>query len=156
MTDDDKLLASLTGFTPGPWVWGEYNNGLDGNGDVVLTYYDYEGMSCGDDANAALIAAAPDLHRIATELAAENKRLRAENSGLAQARAELGDTGGPAYPVPIDHWGPGMTLRDYFAGQALAIVMGRFDHDHEPSDEDIAMYAYFIANAMIAERGVME
>ena len=42
-------------------------------------------------------------HRIATELAAENKRLRAENSGLsqmlagqridlAQARAELGDT----------------------------------------------------------------
>jgi len=49
------------------------------------------------------IAAAPDLHRIATELAAENKRLRAENSGLsqmlagqridlAQARAELGDT----------------------------------------------------------------
>jgi hypothetical protein len=34
--------------------------------------------------------------------------------------------------------------------------MGRFDHDHEPSDEDIAMYAYFIANSMIAERGVME
>ena len=66
------------------------------------------------------------------------------------------NTGGPAYPVSIDHWEPGMTLRDYFAGQALAIVMGRFDDDHEPSDEDIAMYAYFIANAMIAERGVME
>ena len=66
------------------------------------------------------------------------------------------NTGGPAYPVPMDNWDHGMTLRDYFAGQALAIVMGRFDHDDEPSDEDIAMYAYFIANAMIAERGVME
>jgi hypothetical protein len=76
MTDNNKLLASLTGYTPGPWVWGEYNNGLNGNGDVVLTYDDYDGMSCGDDANAALIAAAPDLHRIATEQAAENKRLR--------------------------------------------------------------------------------
>jgi len=66
------------------------------------------------------------------------------------------NTGGPAYPVPIINYDHGMTLRDYFAGQALAIVMGRFDHDHEPSDEDIAMYAYFIANAMIAEREVME
>jgi len=65
-------------------------------------------------------------------------------------------TGGPAYPVPMNNWDHGMTLRDYFAGQALAIVMGRFKHDHEPSDEDIAMYAYFIANAMIAEREVME
>ena len=66
------------------------------------------------------------------------------------------NTGGPAYPVPMNNCDHGMTLRDYFAGQALAIVMGRFGRDHEPSDEDIAMYAYFIANAMIAERGVME
>ena len=66
------------------------------------------------------------------------------------------NTGGPAYPVPMNNYDHGMTLRDYFAGQALAIVMGRFDHDHEPSDEDIAMYAYFIANAMIAERDVIE
>ena len=86
MTDDDKLLASLTGFTPGPWVWGEYNNGLDGNGDVVLTYYDYEGMSCGDDANAALIAAAPELHRIATERGAEKERLRDD---IIEREAEL-------------------------------------------------------------------
>ena len=66
-------------------------------------------------------------------------------------------TGGPAFQRDNFHSGvEGMTMRDYFAGQALAIVMGRFDHDHEPSDEDIAMYAYFIANSMIAERGVME
>jgi len=52
----------------------------------------------------------------------------------------------------MNNYEHGMTLRDYFAGQALAIVMGRFDPDHEPSEEDIAMHAYFIANAMIAER----
>jgi len=69
------------------------------------------------------------------------------------------NTGGPAYPIVVEYMEyneSGMTLRDYFAGQALAIVMGRFDHDHEPSDEDIAMYAYFIANAMIAERGLSD
>ena len=75
MTDDNKLLASMTGFTPGPWAWGEYNNGLYGNGDVVLTYDDYDGMSCGMDENAALIAAAPDLLRIALERGAEIARL---------------------------------------------------------------------------------
>ena len=102
MTDDDKLLASLTGFTPGPWVWGEYNNGLDGNGDVVLTYYDYEGMYCGDDANAALIAAAPDLHRIATEQAAEIARLRDALSTLVLMSENHSPFGGEMYQDRVD------------------------------------------------------
>jgi hypothetical protein len=45
-----------------------------------------------------------------------------------------------------------MTLRDWFAGQALAMVMRRFERDCDPSPDDIAMQAYFIADAMIAER----
>ena len=65
------------------------------------------------------------------------------------------DTGGPAYPVS-DIGAHGMTLRDWFAGQALAIVMQRFERDSEPDLEDIAMHAYFIADALIAEREVME
>ena len=138
MTDDDtKLLASLTGYTPGPWTgWnmihadtgipmtpdeiGEMvkNNVLqsikDGgsaerfmfvSGETPFGPADMCHVGNGPNClrNTALIAAAPDLHRIATELAAENKRLRVENSGLsqmlagqridlAQARAELGDT----------------------------------------------------------------
>jgi len=113
MTDDDtKLLASLTGFTPGTWeldpVKGDWMGGFYSGETPVCTfgdaqdYYPTEGEPP-NYANAQLIAAAPDLHRIATELAAENKRLRVENSGLsqmlagqridlAQARAELGDT----------------------------------------------------------------
>jgi len=138
MTDDDtKLLASLTGYTPGPWTgWnmihadtgipmtpdeiGEMvkNNVLqsikDGgsaerfmfvSGETPFGPADMCHVGNGPNClrNTALIAAAPDLHRIATELAAENKRLRVENSGLsqmlagqridlAQARAEMGDT----------------------------------------------------------------
>jgi hypothetical protein len=45
-----------------------------------------------------------------------------------------------------------MALRDWFAGQALAMVMTRFQPGSDPSGEDIALQAYFIADAMIAER----
>jgi hypothetical protein len=64
------------------------------------------------------------------------------------------NTGGPAFPAhqnPKSHYG-GMALRDWFAGQALAMIMRRFDHDCDPSPDDIAMQAYFIADAMIAAR----
>jgi len=97
MTDDDtKLLASLTGFTPGTWeldpVKGDWMGGFYSGETPVCTfgdaqdYYPTEGEPP-NYANAQLIAAAPDLHRIATELAAENKRLRVENSGLSQMLA---------------------------------------------------------------------
>ena len=63
-------------------------------------------------------------------------------------------TGGPAYPPHHDpkRHPRGMTLRDWFAGQALAMVMMRFERDCDPAPDDIAMQAYFIADAMIAER----
>jgi len=64
------------------------------------------------------------------------------------------NTGGPAFPPHHDpkHHPSGMALRDWFAGQALAMVMRRFERDGDPSPDDIAMQAYFIADAMIAER----
>jgi len=111
MTDDDKLLASLTEFTPGTWkldpVKGDWMGGFYSGETSVCTfgdardYYPTEGEPP-NYANAQLIAAAPDLHRIATELAAENKRLRAAlsvvhkcsncSSSRGVARAALGDT----------------------------------------------------------------
>ena len=46
-------------------------------------------------------------------------------------------------------WEPGMTLRDYFAGQALAGIMAC----RECSGElNVAHYSYAIADAMLAER----
>lgn len=57
--------------------------------------------------------------------------------------------GGSAFPGG-DGFGqfPGMTLRDWFAGQALQgiIILG-----HYPADE-AAQRAYDYANAMVAER----
>ena len=83
---DAALLASLTGFTPGPWG-AALEKGCHG---VVASFLGEEFNMValiGNDtdtpdrepmrfANAALIAAAPDLHRIATEQAVENERLR--------------------------------------------------------------------------------
>ena len=60
------------------------------------------------------------------------------------------DTGGPAFPLqpasePSAHY-LGMTLRDYFAGQAIQ------GFDMEYGDDYISQRAYEIADAMIAAR----
>jgi hypothetical protein len=57
----------MSGHTPGPWVWAERHHGLFGSGkdNRVLDFASYEGMwlavSDHQEANASLIAAAPDL-----------------------------------------------------------------------------------------------
>lgn len=72
------------------------------------------------------------------------------------------NTGGPAFPehkfTPSHggggHWTiqGGMTLRDWFAGQAVAGRASRVVPRPE-KDENVAAWAYRIADAMIAERG---
>lgn len=68
------------------------------------------------------------------------------------------DDGGPAFPTaamqttpggPVFGAAPGMTLRDWFAGMALqGICHGNGD---VPFD-GLAMAAYLVADAMLAER----
>lgn len=48
---------------------------------------------------------------------------------------------------------PGMTLRDWFAGQALSIVYCRFVNGSDPTPDDLSLQAYAIADAMLQERG---
>lgn len=69
------------------------------------------------------------------------------------------DDGGPAFPVPNDantNGQEGMSLRDWFAGQALAGVWaGRESDFHQvkyPGAIDIARAAYMVSDAMIAAR----
>ena len=45
----------------------------------------------------------------------------------------------------------GMTLRDWFAGQAIASLAGRMFRE-EVYESDIARWAYTVADAMLAER----
>lgn len=68
------------------------------------------------------------------------------------------DNGGPAFPVPevrlpdgtgVVQGADGMTLRDWFAGQALA---GLLASDRIGQMVDNAKDAYTIADAMLAER----
>lgn len=58
--------------------------------------------------------------------------------------------GGPAFPGQDEcEWFYGMTLRDWFAGQALAGEMTRDDGGHRL---DVARRCYAFADAMLRER----
>jgi hypothetical protein len=48
---------------------------------------------------------------------------------------------------PIQSYSPGMTLRDYFAGQALAGIT-----TFETSPAEVSEHCYAIADAMLRER----
>ncbi len=77
------------------------------------------------------------------------------------------DDGGPAFPTPVEfdpngqlisYGGYGMSLRDWFAGQALAGMMalpaveGRGCWHTNSSPNQVAQVAYEYADAMIAVR----
>jgi hypothetical protein len=72
--------------------------------------------------------------------------------------------GGPAFPWEDDSphgkvIGRGMTLRDYFAGQALAgslgVVVGAPSSAKDPKAlQTVAVFCYAMADAMLAAREV--
>ena len=76
------------------------------------------------------------------------------------------DNGGPAFPAPVDvktdfslrDVTSGMTLRDWFAGQALAGILGSGDFLSpeglfmENGAGAMSQAAYLLADAMLAER----
>jgi hypothetical protein len=65
--------------------------------------------------------------------------------------------GGPAFPRPMVAAAPGMTLRDWFAGQAM---QGLIASPRGPvnggtvTDSWVAENAYIVADAMLAAREV--
>ena len=70
--------------------------------------------------------------------------------------------GGPAFPLgrvmthegEIDRFeAPGMSLRDWFAGQALGGVRAPSDYSSGPCNAAVAKRAYAIADAMLRARG---
>ena len=72
--------------------------------------------------------------------------------------AEPINNGGPALPIVGTHeqvLEAGMTLRDYFAAKAMAVVWTEIPDD---ADRDLALdrlgrYAYEMADAMLKARG---
>lgn len=71
------------------------------------------------------------------------------------------NNGGPAFPVTLDHRGCvgayGMTLRDYFAGQALNGYLASWSDDSNPTFFEpchTAKTSYAYADAMLAAREV--
>jgi hypothetical protein len=66
--------------------------------------------------------------------------------------------GGPAFPQfdDTDRRDRGMSLRDWFAGQALANPRTFFEENSHATPEDVALQAYAVADAMLAERKIQE
>jgi hypothetical protein len=66
------------------------------------------------------------------------------------------EDGGPAFPYSVHMEGfdrlsfPGMTLRDYFAGQAVQTLI-----DAQGFTSDLGKQAYLIADAMLAARALI-
>lgn len=66
------------------------------------------------------------------------------------------EDGGSAFPGGDGQYGggphhqTGMSLRDYFAGQALACLAQHFNDGHEA--DRVASEAYMLADAMLAAR----
>ncbi len=66
--------------------------------------------------------------------------------------------GGAAFPIPLQHQGgcEGMSLRDWFAGQALAGMMAHPEADYSPLGntriKNTALDAYAVADAMLEAR----
>jgi hypothetical protein len=63
------------------------------------------------------------------------------------------NNGGSAFPVAVgdDVLSWGMTLRDYFAAKAMQGMIGADAHK-KSTDQQIAAYAYEMADAMLDER----
>jgi hypothetical protein len=75
----------------------------------------------------------------------------------------MSDNSGPAFPVPETLLGnqkhpagsPGMTLRDYFAGQALSAIITKQQAEAKPMQnpyDGYAKVAYMWADAMLKAR----
>ena len=67
--------------------------------------------------------------------------------------------GGPAFPYAFEHndgerggFAPGMSLRDWFAGQALAAMTVAPDYSKGPCNYEMAERAYIIADRMLEVR----
>lgn len=62
--------------------------------------------------------------------------------------------GGPAFPVVFDGniKSNSMTLRDYFAAQAMPNLITKFYDSGFNSEKDVARWAYEFADAMLEER----
>lgn len=81
------------------------------------------------------------------------------DEGCPHSEVHTAGDGGQAFPCaytvgPNDDLyppNPGMSLRDWFAGQALVAYLSRPDSD-ESDYAETASYAYCAADAMIAER----
>ena len=68
------------------------------------------------------------------------------------------ETGGPAFPNPRwEGWGSpqeGMTLRDYFAAEAVKAFIDKDDWQSTVDDvaQEVAFNAYAVADAMLEAR----
>lgn len=105
-----------------------------------------------------LYGAASELHYAAPK---GSEIAKLNGYGEEEKKPEPISDGGPAFPMPdthhangrVQYGSNGMTLRDWFAGQALASTGCGYGAGHE---EQTARVAYAIADAMLKARNKQE
>jgi len=110
------MIARLAGFTPGPWKWDERQSGTYAGVEDVFWIEEYAGeawlefaQGCDEaEANAALIAAAPDLHAAVVELLAWKAAALAREAALRERMEHI-----------ANHWPDSFAAR--YARTALAV-----------------------------------
>jgi hypothetical protein len=70
---------------------------------------------------------------------------------MSETDAKKVAEGGPAFAVGTRDW-PGMTLRDYFAGQALAGMMANPKESADVDADSLGEWAYQIADGLLRAR----
>lgn len=68
---------------------------------------------------------------------------------------DLKSQGGAAFPVPESFDAAGMSMRDYFAAQAMPVVFSKLSDGEvgRGTPKVVAKAAYAMADAMLAVRG---
>lgn len=151
MTDKEtpqQLVNRLKGFTPGPWEAsdrGDYSD-FDGNSNVVI----------GDDmrvavvqnsgdywayANAALIAAAPDLHRICGEQLARIAELTialVEQNDLLRSAKQIATREGVEGRIASTNWDAYYNRVSVSLKKHHALVNSAIDALHTPESRAAA------------------
>lgn len=152
MTPDEitRLRTLCTAATPGPWRAEKYSDHSHGaqictpNGEYVAHF----------EGSAICISSNPKhcWERTKWKATCDAKFVAAARTAIPALLDEIERLRAAPKDAPITFQDGGMSLRDYFAGQALAGMLA--NSTNHANGEQFAAMSYGVADAMLKARGL--